>query len=164
VHLEVLDASTLEPVAEGDEGVLVVTPLCTNNATPFLRWNTGDIVRMSERPGSGPYGVFPLVRHAHRTAGFFKVRGINIGHGELEDHMFATPEVADFRCEVTSDGALDQLVVIVELRDTTALQRLERGIKNKFEVTPVLRCVAPGTIAREFESAVKAPRFQDKRS
>ena len=45
VFLEVLDPTTLEPVPEGAEGTLVVTPLFTNNATPFLRWNTGDIVR-----------------------------------------------------------------------------------------------------------------------
>jgi phenylacetate-CoA ligase len=142
----------------------VVTPLCTNNATPFLRWNTGDIVRMSERPGAGAYGVFPVVTHAHRTAGFFKVRGVNIGHAEFEDYMFAIREVADFRCEVTNDGGLDQLVVIVELREAAAQDSLERSIKAKFEVTPSLRTVAAGTIAREFESSVKAPRFLDKRS
>jgi phenylacetate-CoA ligase len=164
VYLEVLHPKTLDPVAAGDEGVLVVTPLCTNNATPFLRWNTGDIVRMSERPGTGPYGVFPVVQHAHRTAGFFKVRGVNIGHTEFEDHMFAIREVADFRCEVTNDGGLDQLIVIVELRDAAARERLERSIKAKFEVTPSLRTVSAGTIAREFESSVKAPRFLDKRS
>ena len=164
VFPEVLDPASFQPVADGEEGVLVVTPLCTNNATPFLRWNTGDIVRMSERPGAGPYGVFPLVQHAHRTAGFFKVRGINIGHGELEDHMFATREVADFRCEVLNDGGLDQLVVVVELRDPGAAQALEQSIKQRFEVTPTIRAVPTGSIAREFESSVKAPRFQDKRS
>jgi phenylacetate-CoA ligase len=164
VYLEVLHPKTLEPVVPGDEGVLVVTPLCSNNATPFLRWNTGDIVRMSERPAAGAYGVFPVVKHAHRTAGFFKVRGVNIGHAEFEDHMFAIREVADFRCEVTNDGGLDQLVVIVELRDAAAQDSLERSIKAKFEVTPSLRTVAAGTIAREFESSVKAPRFLDKRS
>lgn len=164
VYLEVLDQRTLEPVPEGDEGVLVVTPLCTNNATPFLRWNTGDIVRMTDRPGSGPYGVFPLVKHAHRTAGFFKVRGVNIGHAELEDHMFAIREVADFRCEAVNEGGLDQLVVIVELRDAAVLDRVEKSIKAKFEVTPVLRNVQGGSIAREFESSVKAPRFLDKRT
>jgi phenylacetate-CoA ligase len=167
VHLEVLDPKTLEPVPEGAEGVLVVTPLCTNNATPFLRWNTGDIVRLSEKPGSGPYGVFPLVKHAHRTAGFFKVRGVNIGHGEFEDHMFALPEVADFRCEVTNDGDLDQFVVVVELRAmgsaAGSTAELVRGIKRRFELTPTIRAVPPGTIAREFESSVKAPRFLDKR-
>jgi phenylacetate-CoA ligase len=119
---------------------------------------------MTDRPGSGPYGVFPLVKHAHRTAGFFKVRGVNIGHGEFEDLMFATRAVADFRCEVTNEQGLDQFVVIVELRDITVLEGLERSIKAKFEVTPVLRTVPPGTIAREFESAVKAPRFLDKRT
>jgi phenylacetate-CoA ligase len=164
VYLEVLDPSTLEPVPEGDEGLLVVTPLCTNHATPFLRWNTGDIVRMSERPGSGPYGVFPLVKHAHRTAGFFKVRGVNIGHGEFEDFMFASRDVADFRCEVTNDGGLDQLVVVVELRGTPSTSELERNIKHRFEVTPLLKVVPAGAIAREFESAVKAPRFLDKRA
>lgn len=165
VYLEVLDPKTLQPVPEGTEGVLVVTPLCTNNATPFLRWNTGDIVRMKQAPGRGPYAVFPLVKHAHRTAGFFKVRGVNIGHGELEDHMFANREIADFRCELTNDGGLDQFVVIVEVRGEAAavLPSLERSIKAKFEVTPVLRAVPAGTIAREFESSVKAPRFLDKR-
>jgi phenylacetate-CoA ligase len=108
--------------------------------------------------------VFPLVKHAHRTAGFFKVRGVNIGHGEFEDHMFASREVADFRCEVTNDQGLDQFVVMVELRDVTVLAQLEKSIKNKFEVTPVLRPVPPGTVAREFESSVKAPRFLDKRT
>ena len=160
VHLEVLDAKTMEPVPEGAEGMLVVTPLCTNHATPFLRWNTGDIVSMRDAAGSGPYSVFPLVKHAHRTAGFFKVRGVNIGHGEFEDHMFASREVADFRCEVTNDGGLDQLVVVVELR---AEVNLEKSIKARFEITPVIRAVPPGTIAREFESSVKAPRFLDKR-
>ena len=160
VHLEVLDPKTLEPVAEGAEGVLVVTPLRTNHATPFLRWNTGDIVSLREAGGTGPYAVFPLVKHAHRTAGFFKVRGVNIGHGELEDHMFARREVADFRCEVVNEGGLDQLVVFVELH---AEVDLVASIKAKFEITPQVRKVAPGTIAREFESAVKAPRFLDRR-
>ena len=164
VYLEVLDPKSREPVPEGDEGVLVVTPLCTNNATPFLRWDTGDIVTLTAGGGPGPYGVFPLVRHAHRTAGFFKVRGVNIGHGELEDHMFAQREVADFRCELTNDGGLDQFVVIVELREAAAAAQVERGIKARFEVTPVLRVVPAGTIARDFEGSVKAPRFLDKRA
>lgn len=160
VHLEVLDPKSLEPVREGEEGVLVVTPLRTNHATPFLRWNTGDIVALTDKPGSGPYGVFPLVRHAHRTSGFFKVRGVNIGHAEFEDHMFATREVADFRCEVVNDGGLDQLVVLVELRGEVDLAA---AIKARFEVTPLVRVVPAGSIAREFESAVKAPRFLDRR-
>jgi phenylacetate-CoA ligase len=87
---------------------------------------------------------------------------VNIGHGEFEDHLFANGDVADFRCEVTNDGGLDQLVVIVELRADCAAE-IERAVKARFEVTPLIRRVPPGTIAREFESSVKAPRFLDKR-
>ena len=72
--IEVLDEDTHEPLGEGEEGMLVVTTLFTNNATPFLRWSSGDIVswRWPELTDD-PYSVFPLVHHAHRTAGFFKV-------------------------------------------------------------------------------------------
>ncbi len=164
VYLEVLDPKTLQPVPEGTEGVLVVTPLRTNHATPFLRWNTGDIVSLREAGGSGRYAVFPLVKHAHRTAGFFKVRGVSIAHAALEDHLFASREVADFRCEVVNDGDLDQLVLIVELRDASPVHEIESSIKRRFEITPIVRSAAPGTIARDFESSVKAPRFLDKRS
>jgi phenylacetate-CoA ligase len=144
--------------------VLVMTPLRTNHATPFLRWNTGDIVSMREAPGKDPYAVFPLVKHAHRTAGFFKVRGVSIAHAALEDHLFATREVADFRCEVTNDGDLDQLVLFVELSDASSVEQIETSVKRRFEITPLVRAVAPGSIARDFESSVKAPRFLDKRA
>jgi phenylacetate-CoA ligase len=164
VYLEVLDPKTLQPLPEGAEGVLVVTPLRTNHATPFLRWNTGDIVSLREAPGRGRYAVFPLVKHAHRTAGFFKVRGVSVAHAALEDHLFATREVADFRCEVVNDGDLDQLVLIVELGDASSVAQIETSVKRRFEITPVVRPVAPGTIARDFESSVKAPRFLDRRS
>ncbi|MDP9086353.1 MAG: AMP-binding protein, partial [Pseudomonadota bacterium] len=39
--IEVLDPQTNAPVAEGEVGSLVVTPLWTNNVTPFLRWSSG---------------------------------------------------------------------------------------------------------------------------
>ena len=42
----------------------------------------------------------PVMRHARRTVGFFKVRGVNINHTDLEDAMFRDPAVVDFRAEV----------------------------------------------------------------
>ena len=98
--LEVVDLETRRPVPEGEVGALVVTPLFTYNATPFLRWLSGDLVAYrSEVPGSGPFSIFPVIKHAHRTAGFFKIRGVNINHSELEDLIFRDPDVNDFKCE-----------------------------------------------------------------
>src|SRR5438067_6073449 len=91
--IEVLDPKSLEPVKEGETGTMIVTSLCSNNVTPFLRWTSGDLVAYSqEDDGAGPYSVFPRIKHAHRTSGFFKVRGINLSHQDLEDFMFRHAE------------------------------------------------------------------------
>ena len=168
--IEVLDPATHQPVAEGDIGVLVVTPLFTNNVTPFLRWNSGDLVTMrSAVPDpANPFSVFPLVRHAHRTLGFFKVRGININHADFEDFVFSNPAINDFKAELQAGaGGVDVFKLAIETRrgedGTAAARALREQVKQKFEVTPEVELLPAGSLAREFESAIKAPRFADKR-
>lgn len=167
--IEVLDEDTLQPVAEGEQGTLVTTSLVTNNATPFLRWNSGDIVSWhGQDPAAGPYGVFPLIRHAHRTAGFFKVRGVNINHSEFEDLMFQQPAVAEFLLEAANAGGSDILRLKLELSGGTdpagEPARLAELVKTTFEVTPEVELLERGTIARAFEQTIKANRFSDTRS
>lgn len=166
--IEVLDPQTLLPVADGETGTLVVTPLWTNNVTPFLRWSSGDlVVRTEADDASGPFAVFPKLRHTHRTTGFFKVRGINVNHAEFEDFVFRNADVNDFKCELVSGGDLEQLRLSIELRrgaDTRGVcAAMIRAVKETFEVTPELVVLETGTLAREFESSVKAPRFADLR-
>ena len=153
---------------EGETGALVVTPLFTNNITPFLRWMSGDLVTLRrDVPGAGPFAVFPVLRHAQRTTGFFKIRGININHGEFEDFMFGMPSINDFKCEALTRGELDVLRVCIELkrdvdrRDETAA--VARDIKRVFEISPEVEVLDSGTLGREFESAIKAPRMRDLR-
>ena len=163
-HLEVVDDKG-NPVKEGEVGSLVMTALWSNTMTPFLRWSSGDLVSMTSRKDfspTQPWHVFPLLRHARRTVGFFKVRGVNINHGDFEDAMFREPDVVDFRVEVANDGGNDVLHLHVELRSPD-VQRISSLVKATFQVTPVVTLLPRGTIAREFESAVKAPRFVDKR-
>ncbi len=166
--IEVLDLDTGEPVAEGEQGGLVVTPLRTNNATPFLRWSSGDVVVYKEHGDTtGPLSVFPVVTHAHRTVGFFKVRGVNINHQEYEDFIFAMADVIDFKAELATRDALENLVVSCEIitgGDPEAVrERILRTTRETFEITPEVIVLERGTLAKEFESAVKAPRFVDRR-
>ncbi len=167
-YCEVLDPKSFEPVAEGEVGTLVVTALWSNNVTPFLRWSSGDLVTWAEADDSaGPYSVFPRLKHAHRTAGFFKVRGVNLGHQDLEDFMFRHAEIGDFRAEVLNDGGNDALRLCVELRRGVAegdfSPLLTNKFKDKFELTPQVSVLETGTLAKEFEANVKAARFVDKR-
>ena len=166
---EVVDPDTRLPVPEGEVGALVVTPLYTSTITPFVRWLSGDLVsQRSSVAGSGPFSVFPVIKHAHRTAGFFKVRGTNINHSEFEDFIFRNPSVNDFKCQALSVADQDVLRVSVELKRGTdpraATAVLLADIKRTFELNPEIVVLEPGTLAREFEASVKAPRFTDDRN
>jgi len=171
--IEVLVPKSLDPVKEGGVGTLVVTALQTNNVTPFLRWSSGDLVTYGEaddeRDGkkAGPFSVFPRIKHAHRTAGFFKVRGVNLGHQDLEDFMFRHVEIGDFRAEVLNEGGNDILRLSIEIRrgaDRESFANALSGkIKAAFELAPQVVVLETGTLAREFEANVKAVRFVDRR-
>jgi phenylacetate-CoA ligase len=167
--LEVVDLETRRPVPEGEVGALVVTPLFTNNATPFLRWLSGDLVTYrSQVPGRGPFSIFPVVKHAHRTVGFFKIRGVNINHSELEDLIFRDPAVNDFKCEAFTLADQDVLRVSVELKrgvePSGIVERLQSTIKSTFEVSAEIVPLELGTLAKEFEASIKAPRIVDRRT
>ncbi len=166
--IEVLDPATLTPAKDGEVGTLVVTALWSNNVTPFLRWSSGDLVTYSEADdGAGPFAVFPRIKHAHRTTGFFKVRGINLGHQDLEDFMFRRAEIGDFRAEALNDGGLDLLRLSIEVRRGVDAQALAAAVaaevKERFELAPEVVVLETGTLAKEFEANVKAARFVDRR-
>jgi phenylacetate-CoA ligase len=166
--VEVLDSTSLEPVKEGEVGTLVVTTLRTNNCTPFLRWSSGDLVTYAEADDKdGPFSVFPRVKHAHRTSGFFKVRGVNIGHQDLEDLMFRYVEIGDFRAEALNEGDNDILRLSIELRrgvdpDEMA-KKISLKIREVFGLAPDIAVLETGTLAREGEANIKAARFVDRR-
>jgi phenylacetate-CoA ligase len=167
-HVEVVDPATHLPVPAGEVGALVVTPLFTNHATPFLRWLSGDLVSLRDDvPGDGPFAVFPVVKHAQRLSGFLKIKGINLDHGEFEDFIFRNPAVNDFKCEAVTVGDLELLRVFVELRrDADALATLaavKSDIKRVFEIAAEVVLLERGTLAKEFEASVKAPRIVDLR-
>ena len=164
---EVLDPETLEPVADGTPGLLVITALVTNNATPFVRWNTGDIVTLRHGiTGAGPYDVFPRIKHTHRTACFVIVRWINIGFTDLEDLMFASPAVSDFRVEIVWQNDRDELDVHVELADGSSDETADQivaDVQRVFGLKPRVLVGTRGDIAKRFEGAFKPIRVEDLR-
>ena len=136
-------------------------------------WSSGDLVTYGEaddeREGkkAGPFSVFPRIKHAHRTAGFFKIRGVNLGHQDLEDFVFRYVEIGDFRAEALNEGGNDILRLCIEVhRGTDAgsvARSLTNEVKEKFELLPQVVVLETGTLAKEFEANVKAARFVDRR-
>ena len=108
------------------------------------------------------------MRHAHRTVGFSKIKGININHSEFEDFIFRIPEINDFKVEFQATDGLDELLLSVEISKLTnskiLIKELSKNIKDVFEVKPMIIQLESGTLAQEFELSVKAPRFVDTRT
>jgi len=91
------------------------------------------------------------------------VRGVNINHADLEDALFRDPDVVDFRAEITSSqGGNDVLHLFIEMRSDNRA-RLVDSMRKTFQVTPEVTLLPRGTVAKDFEANVKAPRFVDKR-
>lgn len=170
-YCEVVDPETGEQLPEGEVGTFCVTPLYTGHATPFLRWNSGDVVSYIDQGATGHLyaELFPMIKHAHRTTGFFKIRGVNVNHTEFEDFMFKKPEVNDFQgVLVTDKSGLETLKVRVELASGADPKKVEgdllQSIKHTFEVTAAIELLETGALAKAFEANIKAPRFVDERT
>jgi phenylacetate-CoA ligase len=166
---EVVDEKTGLSVDEGKPGLMVITPLWLNNATPFLRWSSGDIVSMHQASGnSGPFSVFPVMRHAHRTSGFFKIRGVNINHAEFEDFVFRIVEINDFKVELRTDQDRELLKLMIEVKrgvdQAAAAHTIVDKVRAQFEVRPEVEVLPTGTLAKDFEASIKAARFVDRRT
>jgi phenylacetate-CoA ligase len=159
---EVLDPDTHAPVEVGAVGVLCVTPVSGGTAIPFVRWLSGDVVRME-------YGCEceaadqPRVIHSGRTLSFFKVKGVNLGHPELEEALYAVSSLLDFRVLVEPG---DRLLAEVECEagESEAVRdRVEALFVRRFGVRAEVAMLARGTIARSLEGQLKAQRFVDRR-
>ncbi len=110
--LEVLDPQTLQPVADGDKGELVVTSL-TREGMPILRFRTGDLTLKGTQDGHLvlPRGVFG------RTDAMVKIKGVKVYPKELLFILAATKGLnfRNYQLVVSSkpDGT-DQVVLRVE--------------------------------------------------
>ena len=115
--VEIVDEATSLPVAEGEAGSAVITPLYINGVTPFSRWVSGDVISMTARDGgSSAWSVFPVMARApHRRLLQGARRDVN--HAELGDLMFRNPDVIDFKAEVSASAAgLDVLSLFIEVK------------------------------------------------
>ncbi|MBU1002312.1 MAG: phenylacetate--CoA ligase [Proteobacteria bacterium] len=111
---EIIDPETLEPVAPGEVGELVLTTL-TKEAFPMLRFRTGDLTRLI--PGQCPCGRIHqrMDRVQGRTDDMFILKGINVYPKQVEN-VLAEIEGVDpcFQIILELDGVLDKGTVLVE--------------------------------------------------
>jgi phenylacetate-CoA ligase len=159
---EVLDGETLKPAAPGEIGVLCVTPVAGGEAIPFLRWLSGDVVRI-ELGCDCDAAAHPRLVHSGRTLAFSKVRGVNLNHAEVEDALYGIAGLLDFRVSITAD---ERILVEVEVSSGACgapIERVQGLFSQRFGVRAEATAVERGTIAKSVDTQVKAQRFVDRR-
>jgi phenylacetate-CoA ligase len=80
---EVVDPETGEPVAEGEDGVLVFTTL-TKEALPLVRYWTGDVTSLDSEPCSCGRTLVRMGRIKGRADDMLIIRGVNVYPTQVE--------------------------------------------------------------------------------
>jgi len=107
-----VDSKTGEQVAEGEEGVLVITTL-TKEALPLVRYWTGDICTLSHRPCACGRTLVRMGPIVGRSDDMLIVRGVNVYPSQVGAVLGRIPELsAHFGLVVRRLGTLDEVVVV----------------------------------------------------
>jgi phenylacetate-CoA ligase len=168
--VEVIDPETLEPVAPGEQGELVITTL-TKEAFPLIRYRSRDLTRLM--PGVCPCGRTGrrMERISGRTDDMLIIRGVNVYPTQIETVLFEMEGIAPhYQIVVDRKGALDTVTVRVEVseeiffdqmrRQKEMVEKLQKRIAHELGITVDVKLVEPKTLER-FEG--KAKRVIDNR-
>lgn len=169
--VEIVDPQTLQPVADGEYGELVMTTL-DREGMPLVRYRTRDITRIL--PGDCPCGRTHrrIDRITGRSDDMFIIKGCNVYPMQIEGVLLKIPEVgADYLITLDTINGSDEMIVEVEVKrdwfngDVARLDKLTRQITNQIRdevlTKPIVRLVEPGSIPK---SEGKAVRVRDLRA
>lgn len=169
--VEVLDPDTLEPVAPGQRGTLVVSNLYSE-AAPFLRFDMGDWVRITEEPcACGRTHARALGGLLGRNDHCVKIKGLQFFPGTFEAAVRSIDGLGDeYRIDVGSRagrervhvGEQDEVRITVEGRSVGAptAEEVARRLRGLLGITVDVSLVGPGVLPR---TEGKGARFFDGR-
>ena len=132
VHAEVIDPETLEPVADGERGELVLTHL-VKEAQPLVRYRTGDLtIRRRTAPVHGRTVSLPRVVFG-RTDEMVKVKGVKVYPSEVRAVLLGIEGLTGkYRISVESERGRDRLALTLEgSADDDALETVAERFRSQ---------------------------------
>ena len=168
--VEIIDPVTLQPVADGELGELVLTTI-NREGMPLLRYRTRDLTRIL--PGKCACGRTHkrLARLQGRSDDMIILKGVNIFPIQIEKILLKFRELStDYLITLETTDSGDVMTVEVELSqlftdDYPRLNQLQREItrqlKDEILITPKVKLVPKGTLKTSDEA--KAVRVKDLR-
>ncbi len=140
--LEVLDEQG-RPVANGQTGEAVITGL-TSEAQPFIRYRTGDMVRLSDETERNGRGLHVIAEVSGRQTDLVVAADGRIMHALAVIYVLrATTGVAQFKCIQHTSDRMEVLVVRDASWADSAAQTIIAGLRARLgaELTVDLKLV-----------------------
>lgn len=167
---EIINPDTGLPVAEGENGELVITTI-TKQGIPLIRYRTRDITSINYTPCTCGRTHARIARMSGRSDDMLIIRGVNVFPSQIESILVRIEGVEPhYLLIVDRKDNLDTLEVQVEVDERIfsdeikVLQllsrQIEKEIKDMLGVTCTVKLVEPKTIQR---SEGKAQRVRDNR-
>jgi phenylacetate-CoA ligase len=161
---EVIDPETLEPLAMGEAGELVITTL-TKEAMPMIRYRTRDITRLTDEPCVCGRSHVRICRVTGRDDDMMIIRGVNVYPSQIEAVLVGLDGLSPhYQIRLFKQGALDAMSIDVEIlpgtpdneADLTArAQAVRHHIKSVVGVTCEVCAKRSGEIPRSQGKAVR---------
>jgi len=168
--VEVVDPESLEPVAPGQTGELVITTL-TKEAFPVVRFRTRDLTSLLTDPCPCGRTLVRMAKVTGRTDDMLKVRGTNVFPSQIEAVLFEIEGTEPhYQIVVDRKGGVDEMTVMVVLSESLffdemkkqreLIERIRSRLSAELGIVVEVRPVEKKTLE---QSEGKARRVIDKR-
>ena len=156
---EIINPVTLQPIADGAIGELVLTNL-GRTGSPVIRYRTGDQVRGVRKHNLPCPFLFLDGGVIGRTDDMAVVRGVNIFPSSIEAIVREFPEIGEFQVILKRENELDEMEVRFESGRSDCLQSLADAFVARLGLRIPVVQVAVGKLP---ESDGKSRRLLDLR-
>ncbi len=166
--VELLDRETLsKEVAEGEQGVLVVTPL-GRHSFPVIRFNTNDVAIKGPSTCDCGRTSQKMMEIVGRVDDITNIRGVLFSPKTVEQLVRSEfPEIIEYELVVTREGIMDNILARIEVdpklskeEAEAVAKRLSERHKIKTNLSAKAVVEPQGTLPRY---DLKAKRFKDMR-
>jgi phenylacetate-CoA ligase len=124
--LEVIDPETLEPVAPGEVGELVITTL-TKEAFPMIRYRTRDLTRFIPEPCPCGRTLTRMERVMGRTDDMLIIKGVNVFPIQIETVLFEIEGTEPhYQIIVDRENHSDKVTVMVEVTESIFFDQMKK--------------------------------------
>ena len=151
---EILNPETLKAVASGEVGELVITNL-GRLGSPLIRYRTRDLVRASTADDPAGRKLTWLDGGIlGRSDDMVFVRGNNVFPSSIEAVIREIADVAEFRIELKTVRAMQELCVAIEPVSVAAegsaelVERVQSALRQRLGFVVDVRAVNPGDLPR----------------